>query len=171
MAGPRTADLKLGYLQSPLSTFFDLQAPECFLLEVESFYSDLSLLTAGLLFSVTFQRVIPQGAVDCGATKLYSFLCCSTVRVNFYLSLYLWHLPHTLSFLSLQVSSISGSTIIHSISEDMVSLFKIYLFIYFPGRDIGHQYVFDTGDHLCFAPASTGSFTIAIKSGWLYRDQ
>lgn len=88
--------------------------------------------------------------------------CTGLPSVNFYLSFYLWHLPDTLSFVSLQVSSISGSTIIHFISEDTLSLKFIYLFS--PGRDTGHQYASDTGSHLCFPSAFKGFFTTTIKS-------
>lgn len=44
------------------------------------------------------------------------FLCCCTLPGDFSLSFYLWPLSPTLSFLSLLVSSIPGSTFIHLIS-------------------------------------------------------
>ena len=127
--------MKLDCLQLQLSTVFHLQTPRRFLLEVQTFYSGLSLPTAGLLFLVTFRWVTHRGVMDCGAIKLYSFLYCSIIRVNFYLSLYLWHLRYTLSFLSLQVSSISGSTMIHFISEDIFShSLKFIYFMSFPWK-------------------------------------
>lgn len=71
------------------------------------------------------------------------FLCSCTLPGNFPLSLYLWPLPLTLSFLSSLLSSISGSKFIHLISGDGFCLLK-NTSLFFPCKG-SHP-----GAHLCF---------------------
>lgn len=82
---------------------------------------------------------------------------CFTVRVNFYLSLYLWHLPHVLTELSLFTSPINlwkdcqpfylwGHIPLFLFFS--LSLFFLYFFCLFSsGTDEKHQQVLDRGNH------------------------